>query len=438
MNQKLRSEISDEFKWDLTSIYADKKEFEKDILECTNLINKMKQCENILENADNLYCCIKLEYDTARILDKLYMYAHLSLDTDTTNVEAQEMVGKVKNLFKEYDEVTSFIKPTLLKCDYNLIEKYYIEKPELKEYEIVLKDLFRYKEHTLTENEEMIVSKLSKALTSSSDTYEKLTDSDMAFGIIKDEQNNDVELTSSNYSKYLKSKDRSVRKAAFDMTYETFSKYKNTIASTYIGDIEANASLAKIYKFSSALEASLFNDDVNTKVYDKLIETVSNNLEPLYRYYEIKRKKLSLEQLHLYDTYVSIVNESTKEYTFEEAKENVRKLLKQSFRPEFLNRLDEIVFYKPLQKTEIGRILDLLIKDLERRLDDKHISLNVTQSAKDYLINNGYDEVYGARPLKRFVQKKLETLIAKNILANKILPNTTITVDCKDDELFIK
>ena len=122
----------------------------------------------------------------------------------------------------------------------------------------------------------------------------------------------------------------------------------------------------------------------------------------------------------------------------EEAKENVRKLLKQSFRPEFLNRLDEIVFYKPLQKTEIGRILDLLIKDLERRLDDKHISLNVTQPAKDYLINNGYDEVYGARPLKRFVQKKLETLIAKNILANKILPNTTITVDCKDDELFIK
>ena len=327
MNQKLRSEISDEFKWDLTSIYADKKEFEKDILECTNLINKMKQCENILENADNLYCCIKLEYDIARILDKLYMYAHLSLDTDTTNVEAQEMVGKVKNLFKEYDEVTSFIKPTLLKCDYNLIEKYYIEKPELKEYEIVLKDLFRYKEHTLTENEEMIVSKLSKALTSSSDTYEKLTDSDMAFGIIKDEQNNDVELTSSNYSKYLKSKDRSVRKAAFDMTYETFSKYKNTIASTYIGDIEANVSLAKIYKFSSALEASLFNDDVNTKVYDKLIETVSNNLEPLYRYYEIKRKKLSLEQLHLYDTYVSIVNESTKEYTFEEAKEKVKKAL---------------------------------------------------------------------------------------------------------------
>ena len=121
----------------------------------------------------------------------------------------------------------------------------------------------------------------------------------------------------------------------------------------------------------------------------------------------------------------------------DEAKNKVSNLLKQSFRPEFLNRLDEIVFYKPLRKDEISKILDLLIKDLERRLDDKHIKLELTKGAKDYLINNGYDEVYGARPLKRFVQKKLETLIAKKILTQEILPNTTVTVDCKDNELDI-
>ena len=120
------------------------------------------------------------------------------------------------------------------------------------------------------------------------------------------------------------------------------------------------------------------------------------------------------------------------------AKEKVSQLLKQSFRPEFLNRLDEIVFYKPLRKNEISKILELLIKDLERRLEDKHIKLNLTQSAKDYLINNGYDEIYGARPLKRFVQKKLETLIAKKILSQEILPNTTIMIDCLNDELIIK
>ena len=121
----------------------------------------------------------------------------------------------------------------------------------------------------------------------------------------------------------------------------------------------------------------------------------------------------------------------------EEAKNKVEELLKRSFRPEFLNRLDEIVFYKPLKKAEISKILDLLIIDLEKRLEDKHIHLELTDSAKNYLIDNGYDEIYGARPLKRFVQKKLETLIAKKILTQEILPNSTVTVDCKNDELYL-
>ena len=118
-----------------------------------------------------------------------------------------------------------------------------------------------------------------------------------------------------------------------------------------------------------------------------------------------------------------------------EAQDKVNTLLKQSFRPEFLNRLDEIVLYKPLKKNEISKILDLLIKDLERRLDDKHIKLELTDDAKNYLIENGYDEIYGARPLKRFVQKKLETLIAKKILEQEILPNTTIKIGLSENEL---
>ena len=122
----------------------------------------------------------------------------------------------------------------------------------------------------------------------------------------------------------------------------------------------------------------------------------------------------------------------------EEAKEKVEKLLKQSFRPEFLNRLDEIVFYKPLTQNEIGKILDLLIVDLNKRLENQEISIELTKSAKEYLIKNGYDPVYGARPLKRFVQKKLETLIAREIIKQTILPKQRVTIDCKNDELVIK
>ena len=122
----------------------------------------------------------------------------------------------------------------------------------------------------------------------------------------------------------------------------------------------------------------------------------------------------------------------------EEAKEKVNDLLKKSFRPEFLNRLDEIVFYKPLKKEEVTKILDLLIVDLEKRLEDKHITLELTDKAKEYLIDNGYDEVYGARPLKRFVTKKLETLIAEKILTEEIKPSSKVTVDCDNNKLVIK
>ena len=121
----------------------------------------------------------------------------------------------------------------------------------------------------------------------------------------------------------------------------------------------------------------------------------------------------------------------------DEAKEKVEKLLKQSFRPEFLNRLDEIVFYKPLNKEEIGRILELLIVNLQKRLEDKNIEIVLTQKAKDYIIENGYDAIYGARPLKRFVQKKLETLIARKILEKKIQPNSKIEIDY-NEELYLK
>ncbi len=121
----------------------------------------------------------------------------------------------------------------------------------------------------------------------------------------------------------------------------------------------------------------------------------------------------------------------------EEAKEQVNSLLKQSFRPEFLNRLDEIIFFKPLAKEQISQVLDLLVKDLEKRLEDKHLRIELTKSAKDYIIENGYNPIYGARPLKRFMQKSLETLIARKMLEQEVHPNETIEVDY-DGELKIR
>ena len=122
----------------------------------------------------------------------------------------------------------------------------------------------------------------------------------------------------------------------------------------------------------------------------------------------------------------------------EEARQKVDQLLKQSFRPEFLNRLDEIVFYKPLMKTEIYKIVDLMLNSLRKRLEDKQLSLTVTDAAKDYIIANGYDVTYGARPLKRWIQQKVETLLARKIIAEDLAPNTMLTVDYDGNKLIVR
>jgi ATP-dependent Clp protease ATP-binding subunit ClpB len=122
----------------------------------------------------------------------------------------------------------------------------------------------------------------------------------------------------------------------------------------------------------------------------------------------------------------------------EEARQQVDALLKQSFRPEFLNRLDEIVYYKPLTKTEIGSIVDLMTAKLAKRLEDKQLSLTLTPAAKDFIIENGYDPVYGARPLKRFIQHKLETLIARAIISDTLEAGDTVTVDSDGEKLILK
>ena len=122
----------------------------------------------------------------------------------------------------------------------------------------------------------------------------------------------------------------------------------------------------------------------------------------------------------------------------EDAKDKVSQLLKQSFRPEFLNRLDEIVYYKPLTKENITKIIDLLIKDLTQRLADKQLKLDITPLAKDLIIENGYDPVYGARPLKRYLQSKVETLIAKTMIANDLQPGNTIQIGAMNGDFTVK
>ncbi len=328
MKQKLREEISNEYKWDLEAIYKNKEEFEDELKKIEQEIDKIDKYKDILmESSSNLLECLELDTNISRRLSKAHTYANCYFDSDTGNASYQEMLGKVNNLYQKYSEKISFIEPSILKCDYNTIQKYMEESPKLKSYERNLKEIYRFKKYILSDNEEKIISNLEKALDSSSTTYESLTDTDMTYGNIIDENGESVELTDSNYNKYIKSNDRRVRKEAFDELYRVYSNFKNTICSTIKGNIEANTSIAKIRGYNSSIEASLFSDNIDVSVYNNLIDTVSNNLSSLFKYYDLKKKILGLDEMHLYDTYVSIINEKPREYTFDEAKELVKKAL---------------------------------------------------------------------------------------------------------------
>lgn len=327
--QKLRSEIEEQYKWDLTTIYTSEEAFYNDYQIATKLIEKYPLHESkMMKSGSNLLNAINDDITISRLINKLYMYAHLHSDSDTGNTKYQELKGKVSNLDNEYSKISSFIIPTLLKEDYQTIEKFYQEEPKLLEHKFNLENIFRYKNHVLSDKEEKIISSFSQVLGNSEEIFDVFTNSDMEFGFIKDENGEDVELTNSSYSKLIKSPDRRVRKDTFDRLYQVYSKYKNTMAKIISGDVKANVAISELKGYPSALEASLFSDNIDKKVYDNLINTINNNLDPLYSYFELKRKMLGLDELHLYDTYVSVINDNTNEYTFDEAKDLVINALK--------------------------------------------------------------------------------------------------------------
>ena len=322
---KDRSMIETKDKWDLSLIYKTKKDFENELEITKNLILEYrKKYENhTMDNANIFYNSIIDSLEISRKLDKLYVYASMKSDEDVSNNDNQELKNRVINLYDLATANMFFVDTELLKEDYAKIEKFYQDEPKLLEHEVNIKDTFRYKKHTLSDIEEKLLSNISKAFGNDEQTYGYLTDSDMTFGTIKNEDNKEVELTDTNYSIYIKSKDRRVRKEAFDALYNHYKQFKNTITSTFDGSIKQSVSIAKLRKYNSAFEASLFKDEISIDVYNTLVNTIHENLNIFHKYYDLKKKVLNLDEFHLYDVYVEMVKDYDKKYSFDEAKQIV-------------------------------------------------------------------------------------------------------------------
>jgi len=324
---KKRQEFESVYKWNVKDLYKSDEEFLKELELLDKEIEKIKEYQGkILKSSKYLLDLLKLDTNISRRIEKAYIYAHINNDADTLDTNYQELYGKIVNVYTKYLELSSYIVPELLESDYSIIEKYIKEEKELEEYERMLKHIFREKEHILSKEVEGVLSSLSKVMSNSEEIFEALTDSDFKYDDIEVDGKK-VELTESNYSVYLRSTDRKTRKQAFDSLYKTYGEFKNTIAKTLKGEVEKNTVNAKLRKFNSSLEASLFNNEIDKKVYTNLIETVHKNMDSIYKYWDLKKKKLNLEEFHIYDTYADIETNDNKKYSFKEARDLVLKIV---------------------------------------------------------------------------------------------------------------
>jgi oligoendopeptidase F len=321
-----RSEIAVEDTWRLEDIFATDEVWEKEFQEVKALIPNMKNYEGKLgESANTLYEAFQKQDHLLERISKLYTYAHMRYDQDTTNSLYQGYDDRIKNLYSQAASGLAYIVPEILSIDESKIKAFLNEKEELKLYEHALDEINLQRPHVLTAKEEALLAEASEIMGSASNTFGMLNNADLTFPTIKDEEGNEVEVTHGRYGRLLENEDQRVRHDAFKAVYDTYGKFQNTFASTLSANVKKDNFNARIRNYSSARHAALANNNIPESVYDNLVNTVNDNLHLLQRYVKLRKKVLGVEELHMYDLYTPLVKDVKMEVTYNEAKDYILK-----------------------------------------------------------------------------------------------------------------
>ena len=314
-----RQQIEEKYKWDLTAIYPSITAWENEFKDVQDNIPHFKAFETTLKNSKSLYECLVLDETLSLKMERLYVYASLKRDEDTRDNDAQRYVEKISTLSARYYEATSFIIPEILKIEEDDLQVLYVEEGKLLHYQKQLNTLLRGKDHILSDTEERLLATISETKGVGSDIFSVLDNADMTFPEIKLPSGEKVELTQSNYYVYIKHNNRSVREQAFKALYHTYMKYRNTIAKALSSHVKENVVYSTLRKYPSALEKSLFHDDVPKEVYTQLIDTTKNHLTTLHQYMNIRKQQLNLSELEMWDLSVPLISDYNRTISYEEA-----------------------------------------------------------------------------------------------------------------------
>lgn len=316
-----RKDIDKKYKWNLEDFYKNINEYEKDIETLKDNVDSILKYKNkILDNSNNLLEVLLLNEKVDMISDKLYVYINMKLHEDTRSSKYQELVGNLEIILTELNEKLSFIVPELLEKNFKQIKEYINENTKLKRFEFMLENIYNEKEHILSKELEELMSRTGNILSVPENVFDVINDADLTFDKIKIEDGTKINITKSNYNKYITSKNRKVRKDAFNTLYKKYKELNNTFGTLMNSNLQTTNFLTRTRKYKNPINLYLDSNKIDENIYYNLIKTVNNNIDKMYKYIDLRSNKLNISKLHMYDMSVKL-SEDDKEYTFEEAKD---------------------------------------------------------------------------------------------------------------------
>lgn len=314
-----RSQVKADDAWDLSSLYPNDEAWEEAFGKWERQIAKYAKFKGTLgDSPAALAKCLKFDSQFDRVGERLGTYAFLKTSEDMSESRYQRMQGRYTHAATNAAEASSFIRPEVLDIPAAKF-KTFVPAKALAPYKLQLERLIRYKPHTLSRGEEKLLAMQSEMSHAADKMFRQLTDADLKFGMVKDDKGNDVELSNATFSLFLHSPDRNVRRKAFHQYYEQFKGHENSLTAAFSSSVQKDVYYAKARNYPSAREASLFHDNVPVSVYDNLIAAVRAKLPALYEYFDLRRRKMKLKDIHHYDTYVPILSELDSRHSWNQA-----------------------------------------------------------------------------------------------------------------------
>lgn len=322
-----RSHIDEKYTWDLSTVYATDAVWEAEMEALTaDIEDAKKYAGHLVESSKNLLEITEAELVLSRRLEKAYVYASMKNDQDTTVAKYQEFQAKATALYAKYSEVFSFYEPEFMTLSKEDFAAFVAETPDLKKYAHFFEKIFRRQAHVLSQAEEELLAGAGEIFGAAGETFEILDNADIVFPLVTDEKGEEVQLSHGNFISFMESKNRDIRKSAYEAMYSTYNQYQHTYAKTLQTNVKVHNYNARVHKFASAREAALAANFIPESVYETLLETVNKHLPLLHRYVKLRQTILGLDDLKMYDIYTPL-SKTDMSFTYEAALEKAEEVL---------------------------------------------------------------------------------------------------------------